>query len=273
MARTSTRPQPTPVGGTIRPALYLRVSTEEQAETGFGLEVQRQQGLGMAMMKGWATPRLYEDAGISGTLGPTQRPELARLLADVQAGRVTVVIIAALDRLGRSTRIILDLVDTITEAGAELVSCRESLDTTTPAGKFVLTIFAALAQMEREVIVKRTTDGRNTRGRRDGDKGGNIPYGYQRENGALVVVTTASAVVRRVFTLRALFSLHSIAGKLNSEGVPTPNGGKFWYASTVRQLLIQETMYRGGRRGESNASWPVLLDSTVPSPKRRRRAA
>jgi DNA invertase Pin-like site-specific DNA recombinase len=192
------------------------------------------------------------------------------LARSVQAGRVTVVNIAALDRLGRSTRIILDRVDTITEAGAALVRCRERLAPTSAAGTFVLTIFAALAQMEREVIVKRTRDGRNRRGRRDGDTGGNIPSGYQREHGAIVVVTTSASVVRRVCTLRALVSLHSIAGKLNSEDVPTPNGGKFWYASTVRHLLIQETMYRGGRRGERTASWPVLRDSTVPSPRRRR---
>ncbi|NTU86021.1 MAG: recombinase family protein [Chloroflexales bacterium] len=280
MARTAKRPAATPqlmvgshISGPILPALYVRVSTDEQAETGYGLDVQRQQGLGMAMMKGWPAPKVYEDAGISGTLGPTKRPALARLLADVKAGKVNVVIIAALDRLGRSTRVILDLVDAITEAGAELVSCRESLDTTTPAGKFVLTIFAALAQLERDQIVKRTTDGRNLRGRRDGEKGGNVPYGYRREGGTLVVVPPAAAVVRRVFTLRVMFSLNSIAGKFNSEGVPTPHGGKVWYASTVRQILLNESMYRGAKRGESNATWPVILDSSVPSPRRRRALA
>jgi site-specific DNA recombinase len=220
----------------VRPALYLRVSTE-----------------------------------VSGTLGPKQRPALARLLADVQAGKVTVVIVAALDRLGRSTRIILDLVDAITEAGAELISCRESLDTTTPTGKFVLTLFAALAQLDRDQIVKRTTDGRNARGQRDGEKGGNLPLGYLRADGRLVVDPAAAAVVRRVFTLRALFSLNSIAGTFNSEGVSTPHGGKVWYASTVRQILLNEPMYRGGKRGGSSASWPVILDGSIPSPRRRRR--
>jgi site-specific DNA recombinase len=279
MARTSkrtTQQQPqlavgTHITGAIRAALYIRVSTDEQAEEGYGLEVQRQQGFGLAMMKGWGTPRIYEDAGISGTLGPAKRPGLAQLIDDVKAGKVNVVIIAALDRLGRSTRIILDLVDTISEAGAELVSCRESLDTPTPTGKFVLTLFAALAQLDRDQIVKRTTDGRNSRGRRDGDKGGNVPYGYLRMDSKLTVDPQAAAVVRRVFTLRQMFSLNSIAGKFNSEGIPTPHGGKVWYASTVRQILLNESIYRGARRGESNANWPVLLDSAIPSPKKIRR--
>ncbi|NNJ10559.1 recombinase family protein [Chloroflexales bacterium ZM16-3] len=271
MARTSTKIA-APVASPVRPALYLRVSTDEQAGSGEGMAVQRQQGMGMAMMKGWTEPRIYEDAGVSGTLGPKQRPGLAQLLADVKAGAISVVIVASLDRLGRSTRIILDLVDHLTEGGAELVSCRESLDTTTPAGKFVLTLFAALAQLDRDQIVKRTTDGRDSRGRRDGEKGGNVPLGYKRVDGTLLVDVANAAVVRRVFTLRPMFSLNSIAGTLNAEGVPTPHGGKAWYASTVRQILLNETIYRGSRRGESAASWPVILDGEVPSGRRRRHA-
>jgi site-specific DNA recombinase len=76
---------------------------------------------------------------------------------------------AALDRLGRKTRIILDLVDQVVEASCELVSCKESLGTNTPAGRFVLTILAVLAQFERGNIVERTSSGRNARGRRDGE--------------------------------------------------------------------------------------------------------
>jgi hypothetical protein len=68
----------------------------------------------------------------------------------------------------------------------------------------------------------------------------------RRAEGKLTVDATA-AVVRRVFTLRPLFSLNSIAAKLNTEGVPTPHGRKVWYASTVRQILLNEPMYRGER--------------------------
>lgn len=262
-----TRAAPTPITAKpIRPALYVRVSTDEQADGGQGLVVQRQQGAGMALLKQWPEPRIYEDAGISGTLGPAQRPALAHLLRDVQAGRITVVIVASLDRLGRSTRIILALFDVIEARGAALVSCRESIDTTTPAGTFTLTLFAALAQLDRDQIVTRMQDGRNSRGRRDGDKGGNVPLGYTRVDGVLLVDAARAAVVRRVFTLRAQHSLRAIARELNSAHVPTPHGGKVWYAATVRQILRNEAIYRGGLRGESPIPWPVILDDSVASP-------
>ncbi|MBX0328680.1 recombinase family protein [Oscillochloris sp. ZM17-4] len=273
MARAAPRtqaPAAPPPMASVAVGIYIRVSTDEQAASGFGLEVQRTQTTGMAMVKGYHNTTVYEDAGLSGTLGAKQRPGLARLLADVQAGKIQVVVIAALDRLGRSTRIILDVVEQITSGGAQLISARESLDTTTPTGQFMLTIFAALAQLERDQIVKRTADGREARGRKDGEKGGNLPLGYRRADGRVSVDQSAAAVVRRVFTLRQMFSLNSIAGTFNSEGVPTPHGGKVWYASTIRQILLNEAMYRGAKRGESSAAWPVILDGTVASPRRRR---
>jgi site-specific DNA recombinase len=253
-------------------AIYIRVSTDEQATTGFGLDVQRTQTTGMAMVKGYTVSQVYEDAGLSGTLGPKQRPALGRLLADVKAGKVQVVVIAALDRLGRSTRIILDVVDAITSCGAQLISCRESLDTTTPTGQFMLTIFAALAQLERDQIVKRTADGRAERGRKDGEKGGSLPLGYKREDGSVKVDAVGAAVVRRIHSLRAAtYSLASIAGVLNSEGVPTAHGGKCWYPSSVLEVLNNEAAYRGAKRGESAQRWPIILDQSIPSVARIRR--
>ena len=255
----------------ILPAIYLRVSTEEQFGTGFGMDVQRNQCMGMAMVKGWPSPATYEDAGISGTKGPKERPGVAQLLADVKRGKVNAVIVASLDRLGRSTRIILDIIDALSEAGCEVISCRESLDTTTPTGKFVVTMFAALAQLDRDQIVKRTTDGRNERGRRDGDKGGKVPLGYKRAGESLVVDPPTAAVVRRIFSLAAAaWSLNAIAGHLNGEGVPTAKNGKVWYASSIREILENESIYRGSKRGGSQVRWPVLLDASIGPPRRRR---
>jgi site-specific DNA recombinase len=274
MARTLPRTPVTPAAPvSLVAGIYLRVSTDEQATTGFGLEVQRTQTTGMGMVKGLTVGSVYEDAGLSGTLGPKQRPALARLLADVRAGKVQVVIIAALDRLGRSTRIILDVVEQITQAGAQLISCRESIDTTTPTGQFMLTIFAALAQLERDQIVKRTMDGRAARGRKDGEKGGSLPLGYRRESNVVKVDVAGAAVVRRIHSLRAAkYSLASIAGVLNSEGVPTAHGGRCWYPSSVREVLLNEPAYRGARRGESETRWPIILDATIPSVARQARA-
>src|SRR6266851_1384522 len=91
----------------LRIAAYLRVSTDEQAESGLGIDAQRTQVRAMAVVKGYPAPTEYVDNGISGTKDVDKRPALQALMTDVQAGGVDVVIIPSLDRLGRKSRIIL----------------------------------------------------------------------------------------------------------------------------------------------------------------------
>jgi site-specific DNA recombinase len=238
----------------------VRVSTEEQAKEGFGLDVQLRRCEAQAIVKGWEvdSAHVYRDEGLSGTLEASERPGLRALLAAVHAGQVNAVIILALDRLGRKSRIILSVVDEITDAGAELVSCKESLDTTTPAGRFVLSIFAALAQLERDNIVERTTAGRDERGRSDGERGGRLPYGYVRTDRGITIEREAAAVVKQIFKLKRTkkLSLRKIIEQLGE--APSPRGGA-WHPSSVAEILRNEEAYRGGRRGESDARWPILL--------------
>lgn len=245
---------------TVHVGIYLRVSTEEQAKEGFGLDVQLRRCEAQAIVKGWefSPDHVYRDEGLSGTLEASERPGLRALLAAVHAGEVTAVIILALDRLGRKSRIILSVVDEITDAGAELVSCKESLDTTTPAGRFVLSIFAALAQLERDNIVERTTGGRNERGKRDGERGGRLPFGYMRTDRGIAIDREAAAVVRQIFRLKRVrkLSLRKIIAQLGD--TPSPRGGT-WHPSSVSEILGNESAYRGGLRGESAARWPVIL--------------
>lgn len=250
----------------VRAAIYLRVSTDEQVQ-GYGLDVQEDRTRAMIAAKGWQYTGKYADEGISGTKGATERAGLARLLADAQAREIDAVVVLALDRLGRKTKLVLDLVDELAAAGAQLVSCKESLDTSTPQGAFVLTMFAALAELERGVIVQRTTDGRNKRGRRDGDKGGRLPLGYRRptDEGPVLVDELTAPIVRRIFKQRALKAkrdprgtLQAIADGLNADGITTQRG-KQWHPSDVRAILQRESVYRGSKRGESSVRWPRLL--------------
>lgn len=238
--------------------IYLRVSTEEQAEEGQGIDSQLRKCQGMAAMRDWAVAGVYADRGISGTRPASERPELSRLLADLEAGQISVVIVAALDRLGRKTTIVLDLVERITGAGAEFASTKEALDTSTATGRFVLTMFAALAQLDRDNIVERTTDGRNERGRKDGERGGRMPYGYLRTPDGPVIDRSKTTVIRQIFRLRGKRprpTLRQIAEQLT---VPGPRGGR-WHASSVAEVLRHEAAYRGGMRGESAVCWPAIL--------------
>jgi site-specific DNA recombinase len=240
-------------------AMYLRVSTTEQALEGYGLGAQRAKCMAMATVKDWPAPIEFADEGISGTTDETGRPGLAGLLAAVAAGQIKSVIVAGIDRLGRSTALVLRMVDRIEAGGADLVSCKESLDTTTATGRFVLRMFASLAELDRDSIVERTTDGRNTRGRKDGEKGGRMPLGYVRTTAGPELDQAGAAIVRRIFALRSAGgTLQGIADALNADGTPTRHG-KAWYPSSVAEVLKNEADYRGGQRGESPERWPAIL--------------
>lgn len=242
-----------------KPALYLRVSTTEQALEGYGLAAQRTRCIAMAAVKGWPAPVEFSDEGISGTKDESERPGLAAMLAAINAGKVNAVIVAALDRVGRSTALVIRLVEQMETSGAAVVSCKESLDTSTPTGKFVLGLFAGLAQLDRDNIVERTTGGRNERGKKDGEKGGRLPLGYVRLEG-IVIDQEAATTVKQIFELRSVgATLTAIADDLNTTSTPTRHGAK-WYASSVREVLLNEDNYRGGLRGESSERWPVILE-------------
>lgn len=259
MARQRTATKTAQPAQATRAAIYMRVSTDEQASSGYGLDVQRERCRAMATVKGWEIVAEYADEGISGTKDASGRPALAELIGGVDAGLFDAVIVLALDRLGRKTRIVLDLVETLTQASIALVSVKESLDTSSPQGQFVLTMFAALAQLERDNIVQRTTDGRNARGRIDGEKGGKLPYGYVRTDSGIEVEPDHAEIVRFILrNKRGGKSLHKIANELNAKGQPGPLGGQ-WYARSVKIICDNRSAYEGGPRNGSETHWPKIV--------------
>lgn len=244
-------------------AAYVRVSTDEQARSGLGLAAQRSRCAAMALVKDWPEPVFYADEGISGTKGLRQRPGLARLLEEVRAGRYRAVIILSLDRLARRTRLVLELVEELTSCGVALVSCKESLDTATPQGQFVLTMFAALAQLERDLIADRTRAALAEIDHRDGDRGGRLPHGYVRLDERIVIDRKAANAVRRIFALRASgLPLRAIAAQMNKHGA-SPRGGT-WAHTSVKEILDNRAAYEGGLRGNTKARWPVILKAEEP---------
>lgn len=267
MPRTRPKPaaaEPTP----FRVAAYLRVSTEEQARSGLGLDAQRARCLAMAAVKGWPEPVIYADEGVSGTADAANRPALAHLLADVRSGELRAVLILSLDRLARKTRLVLDLVEAFTYHNVALVSCKESLDTATPQGQFVLTMFAALAQLERDLIAERTSAALAERNKRDGNTGGRVPYGYQRTAEGVIIDADAAAVVLRIFALRRRgLSLRAVAESIGRERPIGPRGGQ-WHHTSVREILANEPAYLGGERGASTLRWPAILSKRTTHPAR-----
>ena len=236
----------------------MRVSTDEQADSGLGLDAQREKIIAMATVKNWPAPVFYVDAGISGMIATEDRPDGARLLADIAAGKIDAVIVASLDRIGRKAVYILDFIDQ-TKDRVQLVSCKEMLDTNSPTGKFVVLIMAGIAELERDTISQRTKDALAARGRSVGIKSGLAPYGYRYEGKEVYIIPEQADIVRLVYALRSDgLTLRAIADRIEVK-----TGVRIGF-NTVKVILDREEVYRGGKRGESDQYWPAILEK-VPA--------
>jgi DNA invertase Pin-like site-specific DNA recombinase len=134
-----------------RISIYTRVSTLDQSDQG-----QERELLEFAQRRGWAVAEVYKDK-ISGI--KNSRPELDRLLADAKKGRFTHVIVWRIDRLGRSVSHLLEVLETFKALDIKFVSLNEAIDTSTPAGLMVFTVLAAVAALERSILVERVRMG------------------------------------------------------------------------------------------------------------------
>lgn len=248
----------------MKAAIYIRVSTTEQATQGYGQESQLSMCEAYCKAFGLEIVQTYYDSGVSGTKPLTEREGLNSLLSDIPTKGIETIVTASLDRIGRKSSIVLSIWDLLDKMGIAIVTVKERIDTSTPSGKLHRTMLAAIAEFERDNIVQRTTDGRNERAKIDGDKGGKVPFGYDRIIQTLsniVINEEQSKVVQKIFDLHSTgLSLNKIAAYLTNEGIPTPKNGKKWYAKTVSIILSQEPIYKGSNRGDSEYQYPVILE-------------
>lgn len=207
----------------IKAVAYIRVSTGKQVSEGYGLDDQRHRITAFCAAKGWPLERIYVDAGVSAV---KRRPEWEQLLVDVLADGITHVVSTKLTRVGRSTRDLLDTYEMLESKGVALVLIDESIDTSTPAGRLMRTILAAVAEFERELLVERTVSGM-AEAKRQGVKLGRK---------ADVPDDLADRIVAARLAGR---SYQSIADTLNAEQVATPRGSAFWRPSTVHAVVAR----------------------------------
>lgn len=204
---------------------YVRVSTTDQADSGAGLEAQRRAIVAECERNGWELLDIIEDAGVSGK--NLNRPGLQAALEGLQSGKANVLMVAKLDRLSRSTRDVCELGDKAQFYGFDLSFLDARIDTTTPHGRAQLSMMAAFAQLEREIIGVRTKEGLAVK------KSQGVKLGRPQ----LVSVE----IEGKINGLRgAGLSLRAIADQLNDQAVPTAQGGAKWYASTVAAVLNRE---------------------------------
>lgn len=213
---------------------YCRVSSEEQAREGVSLAAQEAKIRAYADLLDLELVGVIVDAGKSAkTMNRDGLQEIMRL---VEAGEVQTVIVYKLDRLSRRVVDTLHLIERIEAAGAAFHSIQEKVDTKSAIGKFFLTITAAFAQMERDLISERTIECLSHK-KAVGEHVGGVPYGHRVEGRKLVISETGAAILTIARTMREQgATLQNIADTLNAQGVATQRSGK-WHPCTVRNLL------------------------------------
>jgi site-specific DNA recombinase len=225
---------------------YVRVSSEEQATSGFGLATQEAAIRAFATSQGYELLEVVTDAGVSGATRPEDREGFRRIVTLAEEGSFSVLLVWKFDRLARQIVYAVTAANDLQEQhGVQLRSVTEPIDTATPMGRTVFAILAGMAEQERQVITERTFLGRREKASRGGFAGGAAPLGYKKDRqGGLVEDQGAADTVRRIFAMKAEgATLQAIANCLNSEGVATARGGKWWPA-TVRYVL-DNPKYKG----------------------------
>src|SRR5579872_5877404 len=188
-------------GTTTRCAIYTRKSTEEGLEQEFNsLDAQREACAAYVLSQqheGWTLlPGAYDDGGLSG--GSMNRPALQRLLAEVEAGRIDVIVVYKVDRLTRSLADFAKIVEVLDKAGASFVSVTQAFNSTTSMGRLTLNVLLSFAQFEREVTGERIRDKIAASKRKGMWMGGPVPLGYRLKKRKLVIDDTEAATVRHI---------------------------------------------------------------------------
>ena len=230
--------------------LYIRVSTQEQAKEGYSVGAQTKILTDYAKSHKWNIYNTYVDAGFSGK--DLNRPAVQQLISDIKQKRINVVIVWKFDRMSRSQKDMITIIEDILEPNdCAFVSLCENFDTSSQLGKAMTGFLAIFAQLEREQIKERMTMGREARAK-EGYYTGCIdrpPLGYTLEKGILQINPYEAMAVKRIFELCLENKApYTIAKTLTKEGY-TPRH-KSWIYQTVQKCLtsrlyIGEVSYAG----------------------------
>ncbi|MEZ5455098.1 MAG: recombinase family protein [Lysobacteraceae bacterium] len=226
---------PTPVVAKKRCAVYTRKSTDEGLDQEYNsLEAQRDAGMSYIASQrheGWiALDGSYDDGGFSG--GNIDRPGLRRLLADIEAKRVDIVVVYKIDRLTRSLADFAKLVDVFDRNGVSFVSVTQQFNTTTSMGRLTLNILLSFAQFEREVTSERIRDKFAASKAKGMWMGGVPPLGYDVVDRKLIVNEAEAKLVRDIFRR---YGEHGSAARLVRELEHEGHTTKAWTTQTGKQ--------------------------------------
>src|SRR5438552_15935362 len=229
----------------FRCAIYTRKSTEHNLDLEFNsLDAQREACeayIKSQAHEGWRLiSDRYDDGGLSGA--SLDRPALQKLLADVSAGKITIVVVYKVDRLTRSLAAFAKLVELFDQHGVSFVSVTQSFNTTSSMGRLTLNVLLSFAQFERELIGERVRDKIAASKRKGIWVGGPVPLGYAAVDKKIVVAAAEAAAVRTIFARYIeLGSVRALAQDIDRRGIRskprrlsdgrTVGGGRFGVGS------------------------------------------
>ncbi len=195
-------------------AIYIRVSTQDQAEHGFSLDAQEESLVNYAKALGYEILKIYKDEGKSAK--NLNRPEMINLLKDAEARKFQAIFIYKLDRFSRSLKDLILTIDKLKEWGIDFVSLQDKIETASASGKLMFQIIGAFAEFERNIIGDRTTFGMEKKAK----EGGFItkaPLGYKLVNKKLLIDPEQTDKIKGIFEefLNSNISLTQLAKKNN----------------------------------------------------------
>lgn len=222
--------------------IYVRVSTGPQAKEGYSIPEQKKRLTAYCQARDWQIVKVYVDAGYTGS--NLDRPAMENLINDVKEKRIDTVLVYKLDRLSRSQKDTLYLIeDLFLPQGVNFVSMQESFDTSTPFGRAVLSILSVFSQLERELIAERTFMGRVGRAKKGLFHGGGFdPIGYDYIDGELVINKSEAEQVRMVYEYYAAgMTITEISRRM--ERFTTKHGD--WHHPETIANVLDNPLYAG----------------------------
>lgn len=216
----------------------MRVSTEDQAKDGFSIHAQREKLSSYANICDWEIFDYYIDEGISAK-NIKDRPDITRLISDVKDGKVNNVLVYKLDRLTRSVKDLIGLIELFEQYNCTFSSVTEKLETATATGRMFIKIIGIFAEFERENLAERVSFGyeQKTREGNYTNTYGVNGFDYIVGKGDLVVNEQEKEIVNRIYNMYLEgTSMLKIARTFNSEQIPSKRGG-YWSQSTIKSIL------------------------------------
>jgi site-specific DNA recombinase len=232
----------------MKAGIYIRVSSAEQALEGYSVGSQTDKLQAYCMAMGYDIYNVYTDPGFTGA--NIDRPAMKKLINDVENKKIDIVLVMKLDRLSRSQKDTLYLIeDVFLKNGCEFVSVTESFDTSSPMGRAFIGILAVFAQFERERISERTMDGKIERAKSGKAMGWyKVPIGYNYVNKEYIVDPYESELVKRIYNLAEEgYSMVKIKKFIDDEftsGTKYKTKDGKYHVKTIREIL-RNTVYIG----------------------------